>query len=141
MADQRDPASDPELAALAKRDAEVAAALEAERRGKSGDFGGSLNDNWDRRLESDEGWDATALGYTIGQSVDVHLRDGTVYTGKVKATSDGRGWPRPVVEDGVVLFEDGTRITTDDIVSVSPVPDAEHGHDLGPTEGDDGPSA
>jgi len=47
MDDQPDPKPDPDpdLAALAKRDTEVAEAMEAERRGRSGDFGGTLADN------------------------------------------------------------------------------------------------
>jgi len=61
-------------------------------------------------------------------------------SGKVRATPDGHGWWRPLVEDGSVVFEDGTRVAIGDIVSVSSVPDAEHAHDLGPVDDGDRPS-
>lgn len=132
MSDLVDPASDPELVALAKRDAEVAAALEAERVGTTGDFGSGIADAWEDRTSSDAGWDTTALEFTVGGPVEVHRRDGSVFVGTVRSVPDGRGWWRPVVVDGLVQFEDGTGLAFDDIVSVSAVPDAEHAHDLGP---------
>jgi hypothetical protein len=134
MSDLVDPESDPGLAALAKRDAEVAEALEAERRGKSGDYGRTLADSWEQRTASDARWDATALGFTVGGPVEVHRRDGSVFTGTVRSVPDGKGWWQPVVTDGRVEFEDGTALAFDDIVSVSVLPDAEHGHDLGPAD-------
>jgi hypothetical protein len=140
MSDRVDPSSDPELAALAKRDHEVAEALEAERRGRSGDFNESLSESWDQRTASDARWDAAALGVTIGEPLEVHRRDGSVFRGKVAATADGRGWWRPVVEGDSVVFEDGTHLTFDDIVSVSTISDADHEHDLGPAE-EEPPSA
>jgi hypothetical protein len=137
MSDLVDPASDPELATLAKQDAEVAAALEAERVGSTGDFGTTIAEAWDQRTGSDARWDATALEFTVGGPVEVHRADGSVYVGTVRSVSDGKGWWRPVVTDGKVQFEDGTALAFDDIVSVSSLPDAEHAHDLGPVPGVD----
>jgi hypothetical protein len=134
VSDVVDPAADPELAALAKRDAAIAAALAAERRGRDDDFQGPLDEAWDARAASDATWDLAALDLTVGGPIEVHRRDGTVYTGTVRSEPDGKGWWHVVASDAGVEFEDGTVLAFDDIVSIAPVPDADHTHDLGPVD-------